>query len=175
MSLRKRFDEQLARLVIGEDAVMQLEGRRVLVVSADFLTAVLRAGEKVVGPAIGGIHYLAGELSGRGFGERARAGAPGARLEDLVVNVMASLELRGLGRVEIADLDATAGTGILRLKRSPYADAFPERDRPACHSLMGLWGGLLSGVSGREITAEEVFCRAKGDPICEIVASPRTE
>jgi predicted hydrocarbon binding protein len=175
MSLRKRFDEQLPRLVIGEDGVIQLEGRRVLVVSADFLTAVLSAGEKVVGPAIGGILYFAGELSGRLFGERARAEAPGARLEDLVVNVMASLEVRGLGRVEIADLDATAGTGILRLLRSPYADALPGRDRPVCYSLMGLWGGVLSGVSGREVTAEEVLCRAKGDPICEIVAGPRTD
>jgi len=175
MSLRKRFQEQLARLVIGDDAVVQMDGRRMLVVSADFLTTILSAGEQVVGPAIGGIHYLAGERAGRIYAERARAEAPNATPEDLVVNIIAILEVRGLGRVGVADLDAAAGTGTLRLQRSPYADTLSGRDHPACHSLTGLWAGLLGVVSGRDVAAEEVHCRAMGDPACEIVAAPRRD
>jgi len=175
MSLRTRFQEQLAQLVIGEDAVVRMDGRRMIVVSADFLTTILSAGEQVVGPAIGGIHYLAGERAGRLYGERARAEAPDATPEDIVVNIVASLEARGLGRLEVADLDAAAGTGMLRLQRSPYADTLSGRDRPACHSLMGLWAGLLGVVSGKDIAAEEVHCRAMGDPVCEIVAAPRRD
>jgi predicted hydrocarbon binding protein len=172
MSLRKRLDEELARLVIGEDAVMERSGRRMMVVSAEFVTTIFGAGEKVMGPAIGGIHYLAGERSGRKLGELARAKGPDADGADLVSEVMASLEVRALGQLGTDDLDVAAGTGVLRLHRSPYAEAFSRREHPVCHALTGLWAGLLSALSGREVLGEEVRCRAKGDPICEIVASP---
>jgi predicted hydrocarbon binding protein len=175
MSVRKRLHEELARLTIDEDAVVRVSGRRMMLVSAEFLTTILVSGEKVMGPAIGGIHYLAGELSGRQLGELARAEAPGSDGADLVAHVMAALEVRALGHLDVAKLDVAAGTGVLRLYKSAYADAFPPGDRPVCHGPAGLWAGLLTVLSGKEVLAEEVRCRAKGDPLCEIVAAPRPE
>jgi predicted hydrocarbon binding protein len=174
MSPRKRLHEELARLTIGDDAVMRMSGRRMMLVSADFLTTILVSGEQVMGPAIGGIHYLAGELSGRQLGELAKAAAvPGSDRADLVSSVMASLEVRALGHLDVATIDVAAGTGVLRLYKSAYADAFPSGNRAVCHGPAGLWAGLLSVLSGKEIVAEEVRCRAKGDSLCEIVAAPR--
>ena len=173
MSLRKRLQDELARLTIGEDAVARMNGRRMMLVSADFLTTIFVSGEKVMGPAIGGIHYLAGELSGRQLGKLAMAEAPGVDGAALVASVMASLEVRALGHLEIAKLDVAAGTGILRLYKSAYAEASAPRDRPVCHGPAGLWAGLLTVLSGKEIFAEEVRCRAKGDPFCEFVGTPR--
>ncbi len=156
MSLRKRLQKELERITIGEDAVARMSGRRMTLVSADFLTTILVSGEKVMGPAIGGIHYLAGELSGRQLGELARAEAPGSDGADLVAGVMASLEVRALGHLEIAGLDLSAGTGVLRLYKSAYADAFPPRDRPVCHGPAGLWAGLLAQLS--ESDSDAVPC-----------------
>jgi predicted hydrocarbon binding protein len=175
MSFRKRLEEELAGLVIGEDAVVRLNGRRMMLVSADFLTTILASGEKVMGPAIGGIHYIAGEVSGRQLGELARVAEPSSHGADLVASVMAALEVRALGHLEIANVDVEAGTGVLRLYKSAYADAFRPIDRPVCHGPTGLWAGLLTVLSGKEILAEEVRCRAKGDSLCEIVAAPRRE
>jgi predicted hydrocarbon binding protein len=50
-----------------------------------------------------------------------------------------------------------------------YVQKYGKTRRPVCHRPRGFFAGAMSFVSGTDLDAVEVKCKAKGDPHCEFL------
>ncbi len=61
------------------------------------------------------------------------------------------------------------------LSNSQEAQWLGRSDKPVCHFYAGIVAGYAGTISGEDLQAREVACRARGDPNCvfELVRSPK--
>ena len=169
---KEAFAAFRALLALDADGRLTLEGTRTVVIPAAVLANIEESGRRILGQGWAGILYLAGEQNGREitFLVRQRLG-PDARPEAVLRLIADRTEMRGLGRVDASGLDVGTGRGAITMDGSPLAEA-PAREAARCYLSAGLWGGVVSVLAGREVTARETACRAAGAQRCVFAIEP---
>lgn len=95
--------------------------------------------------------------------ERSLSELPMTRAVELVA---AYFERQQLGRLTFDFAHAKQGAIVLRLERSAFAEATPER---ACVVMEGLLARILSHMARRRLAVREGRCCARGAPACELI------
>ena len=159
-------------LALDAKGRLTLEGVRTVVIPAAVLVNIEQAARQILGRGWSSIPYLAGETNGREIASivRGRMG-PDAPPEALLRVIAERTELRGLGRVDVSNVDVALGCGVLTMDASPLAES-PARGEAYCYLSAGLWAGVISILAGRNVDAKETECRAAGAPRCTFAFEP---
>jgi len=73
----------------------------------------------------------------------------------------------GWGRFELERFDSIKKYLSVKVYHSPFAEAYGVSEKPVCHFIRGVMGGLGSVVFSKEIQSQELYCLAKGDQFCQ--------
>jgi len=75
----------------------------------------------------------------------------------------------GWGVFHLALFDPVAERICIEVRNSPFAEAYGKARGGVCHLIRGVVSGLATAIFGKNITASETNCIAKGDEKCSFV------
>ncbi len=75
----------------------------------------------------------------------------------------------GWGRFEVEKFDVDGKELVIRVRNSPFAEAYGTADEGVCHMIRGVMAGMAAGIFGSDVNSEETLCVAKGDALCRFV------
>ena len=75
----------------------------------------------------------------------------------------------GWGKFGVEKLDTEGKELVVIVRSSPFAEAYGPSDKGVCHMIRGVMAGMVAGIFGSEVIAEETLCVAKGDAMCRFV------
>lgn len=79
----------------------------------------------------------------------------------------------GWGRFRLVELDEANSQLQVEIEHSPFAEGYDEpTPSGVCHITRGVLSGLATGLFGVEVRSNEVWCLAKGDPLCRFEIEP---
>lgn len=145
---------------------------RYLLIRPETLYGIVEAAEAELGPKRAGeIFYrggfVGGQLSGKRYREAMNLDTRGA--VEFMCNMGGEI---GWGRFELVEFDANAARLVVHIHNSVFADAHLRASRNVeqgvCDLIRGVMGGLVSGLTGLEVTTHETHCRARGHDYCRI-------
>ncbi len=169
------LEELVANLKVDDKGRLVLRGVRMLFITRDFIVALQKTAEEILGPmGAAALLYRAGLATAHGLAQTIAEteGLKGFEVLDRF------LELSGLtgwwGRFEVLERSEEPVKAVVRLYNT-VAEEWGNVGRAVCHLPRGCIAGVLKFVAeslGREVDvrAQETACMAKGDPYCEIVA-----
>lgn len=140
---------------------------RYLLIRPETIIAFQKAAEARLGVEIAGeVLYEGGFAGGRLSGQRYRTalGLSAAEGVDFMCRMGGQI---GWGRFTLLELDEGAPRLRVEVQRSPFASAYgPGSSTGVCHLIRGVLGGLVSGLFGVEVRAEETACTSLGASVC---------
>jgi len=156
---------------------LKLMGHPIMLFRFEFLVAIQRQLEGMVGDTAKDVMYRAGELAGLkvlpAMSDHLKNLPPDRGARELVLQRMSNVWATiGVGRATITHFDLLEGRFAFRIEHGSYPEAYGPSRRPVCH----LWAGWAAGVAkelfGLIVRCDEVRCRAMGDPACEFLLEP---
>ncbi|RLI12962.1 hypothetical protein DRO33_01930 [Candidatus Bathyarchaeota archaeon] len=156
MVMRLSLEELVANLKVDDKGRLVLRGVRMLFITRDFIVALQKTAEEILGPmGAAALLYRAGLATAHGLAQTIA-------------------ETEGLKGFEVLERSEEPVKAVVRLYNT-VAEEWGNVGRAVCHLPRGCIAGVLKFVAeslGREVDvrAQETACMAKGDPYCEIVA-----
>lgn len=181
-SCRGRIFPQRRRLkteaVRREGDVITIEGERAVLFHKDIYTSFLATVKEYAPFILKKVLFDAGYRSYLVIARHAREGC--GTPEDALRVSFEELRNYGLGRVELASLDAAAGHAVIRCYHSFEAAVLEDVElyrtpRVTCDLLRGKLSACLTVILGRPITCEEMKCASVEGDCCEFHAYPEEE
>lgn len=155
-----------------EGGALVYKGVRYLLIRPETLYGIIEAAEADLGAkSAGAMFYRGGFVGGQLSGKRYR--------EALNLDTRGAVEFMcrmggeiGWGRFELVEFDANAARLVVVIHNSVFADSHLRAEKRVeegvCHLIRGVMGGLVSGLTGVEVTTRETHCRARGHDHCRI-------
>lgn len=156
----------------AEGGALDYKGVRYLLIRPETLYGIVQAAEQELGSKRAGeLLYRGGYVGGQLWGKRYR--------EAMNLDPRGAVEFMcrmggeiGWGKFELVEYDHEGARLVLNVRNSVFAEGL-VRDAQAvedgvCHLIRGVMGGLVAGLTGREITTREIHCRAQGHSYCRI-------
>ncbi|HZQ07081.1 MAG TPA: hydantoinase B/oxoprolinase family protein, partial [Anaerolineae bacterium] len=156
----------------AEGGALSYKGVRYLLIRPETLYGIVEAAEeKLDAQRAGELLYrggfVGGQLSGKRYREALNLAPHGA------VEFMCKMggEI-GWGHFELVEFDHAAARLVVHIHNSAFTE-MPVRESKrveegVCHLIRGVLGGLLAGLTGKDVIAREVHCRAQGHDYCRV-------
>jgi predicted hydrocarbon binding protein/ActR/RegA family two-component response regulator len=158
----------------GQKGALHYKGVRYLLIRPETLAAMQKAMESVCGKEAGEIIFQGGFegglLSAKKYKELHEFSKEG--ILDFMVMMGSQL---GWGAFHLSLFDPAAGRLTIEVGNSPFAAAYGEASEGVCHFIRGVVSGLATVILGKNITASETSCIARGDRKCSFVVGDNTD
>lgn len=155
----------------AEGGALSYKGVRYLLIRPETLYGIIEAAEQELGAGRAGElfyrgGYVGGQLSGKRYREALNLDPRGA------VEFMCRMggEI-GWGRFELVEYDHQTVRLVVHVYNSAFAVTAGESiqaEQGMCHLIRGVMGGLVAGLTGKEVVTRETHCAAQGHPYCRI-------
>lgn len=156
----------------ADGGALVYKGVRYLLIRPETLSGIVEATEEELGAKRAGEllyrgGFVGGQLSGKRYREALNLDPRGA------VEFMCKMggEI-GWGKFELVEYDHERARLVLNVHNSVFAEGLEHGTQAVedgvCHLIRGVMGGLVAGLTGKEITTREVHCRAQGHEFCRI-------
>jgi hypothetical protein len=148
------------------------KGVRYMIVRPETLMAMQKAAEKALGRNADEISYSAGFTGGYLSSKKYRAvfGLKPAEVARFMARMGGQI---GWGKFTIERLNMAKRTLEATVRGSAFAEAYGRSQRPVCHVIRGIFGGLCEAVFDTKVKVAEDKCIAKGDRCCRFRVTPR--
>lgn len=156
----------------SDDGALWFKGVRYLLIRPETLYGIVSAAEEELGTERaaellfrGG--FVGGQLSGKKYREALNLDPRGA--VEFMCRMGAEI---GWGRFELVSYQHDAANLVVHIHRSAFAHGLDANERRietgVCHLIRGVLGGLVAGLTGRNVTTRERQCLAQGHDFCRI-------
>lgn len=148
------------------------KGVRYLLIRPETVYGMVEAAEEQLGAEGAGEllyrgGYIGGQLSGKRYREALNLDPRGA--VEFMCNMGGEI---GWGRFELVEYDHAGARLVVQVHNSAFAApllaASKQVEQGVCHLIRGVLGGLVAGLTGKEVVAREVHCAARGHAACRI-------
>lgn len=156
----------------ADDGALWFKGVRYLLIRPETLYGIVSAAEKELGQERAGEllyrgGFVGGQLSGRKYRAALNLDPRGA--VEFMCNMGAEI---GWGRFELVSYEHDAATLVVHIHRSAFAHGLDANELRAetgvCHLIRGVLGGLVSGLTEKNVTTRETRCIVQGYDFCRI-------
>lgn len=147
-------------------------GRRVVLLPDFALKSLIRELIKMIGESsANAILFRVGYEMGKGFGESHLSVGERVGLMDpldIIINISVPLYASsGYGRVSLEEISDRSISAIV--EDNLEASVRERAKQPSCYFTKGLWKGALERIFGKQVSIEEMRCKAAGSDFCEFI------
>ncbi len=141
---------------------------RYLLIRPETLAGMQKAMERVSGTEANEIIFQGG-FDGGYLSARKYKEIHGFRDEEILDFMVRMGSQIGWGVFHLALFDPVAESICIEVRNSPFAEAYGKASEGVCHLIRGVVSGLATAIFGKNSTASETNCIAKGDEKCSFV------
>jgi len=157
----------------AETGALSFNAVRYLLIRPETLMQWQQGVEAELGTRAGDLAYAGGFVGGRLSGQRYKE-ALGLNVQEAVAFMCQMGGQIGWGRFDLQRLDLERQTLEVAVHNSVFAQGYTglgseAAPAPVCHLIRGVLGGLLSGLLGVAVRAQESECLAAGAASCRFV------
>lgn len=148
-------------------------GQKVILLRRDAFSLIRKELSRVAGTASGVILEVAGRRVGSEEGIMLAAKAenlglkPGMESLPEFVRTAVEESNMGYGKLRVQELNVAGGTATIVVQNSFEAEDAGVSLKPICRFTLGYLEGVFSQLTGKNLRANEVECKAKGDAECK--------
>ena len=154
-------------------------GQKVVLLRRDAFSLIRKELSRVAGTASGVILEVAGHRVGSEEGIVLSSKAEGLGLnnpEALPEFIRTAVEESnmGFGKMQVKELEIPTGKAVVVVQNSFEAEDAGVSLRPICRFTSGYLEGIFGQLTGKNMRAKEIECRAKGDTDCKFILALST-
>ncbi len=164
-------EAKLQSLLIAGPGVLALGPDRHMVVRPELLAEIQKGVEDRLGVKASEYLYAAGSVWAGGEIKRLRQAAPEAGVQDLAAMLCQHATALGWGEWRLEAVSEEERGVMVRVTRSPFAEAYGQSDEPVCHLLAGAVAGLTESLFYVPAACTELHCLTQGADDCQFSAT----
>ena len=180
---RDQTDEIVTDFLVGNLRLdvrkghVELMGHRIMLFRFEFLVAVQKQLEEMIGDSAKSVMYLAGERAAKevlpAMSDRIR-GIPPGRESLVILRGMSDVwAMIGVGRATMTEFGPEEGRYAFRIEHGAFPAAYGRSLKPICHMWAGWAAGVAKALFARDVECEEISCVAAGADACNFEIRPR--
>ena len=180
---RDKTDEIITDFLVGNLRLdvrkgrVELMGHRIMLFRFEFLVAVQKQLEEMIGDSASSVMYLAGERAAKevlpAMSDRIREVPPGRESLVILRSMSDVWAMIGVGRATMTEFDPEEGRYGFKIEHGAYPAAYGRSLKPVCHMWAGWAAGVAKTMFVRDVVCEEDGCVATGDDACTFTIRPR--
>jgi len=180
---RDKTDEIITDFLVGNLRLdvrkghVELMGHRIMLFRFEFLVAVQKQLEEMIGDSARSVMYLAGERAAKevlpAMSDRIREVLPGRESLVILRSMSDVWAMIGVGRATMTEFDPEEGRFAFKIEHGAYPAAYGRSAKPVCHMWAGWAAGVAKTMFARDVVCEEDGCVAAGEDVCTFTIRPR--
>jgi predicted hydrocarbon binding protein len=164
-------EPRLQSLLIAAAGVLKLGPDRHMVMQPSTLAEIQKGVEDRLGIKASEYIYTAGVVWATSECKRLRAAAGDPDQAELARLFCQHATALGWGAWDLQTVRTEEKGLLIKIKRSPFAEAYGQSDEPVCHLAAGAVAGLTETLFHLPATCTELSCHAQGAESCQFSAT----